>query len=112
MSDFRDKIPPDKTRKPSAQDGLSAPSGLSRRRVFRTLIASTAAIGAAIALVGPDAADAQSKTPKKVAKYQDHPNKGAKCSDCRFFRPPKSCQLVAGDISPNGWCSFFAKKPA
>ena len=104
------KIPPDKTRKSSVQDGPSV--GLSRRRMFRTLIASAAAIGAAMAFAGPDAADAQSKTPKKVAKYQDHPNKSAKCSDCRFFRPPKSCQLVAGDISPNGWCSFFAKKLA
>ncbi len=110
MSDFRDKIPPDKTRQLSAEARPSG--GLSRRRVFHTLLASAAAIGAALALAGPDAANAQAKTPKKVAKYQDHPNKGAKCSDCRFFRPPKSCQLVAGDISPNGWCSFFAKKPA
>jgi hypothetical protein len=57
------------------------------------------------------AADAQSKTDKKTAKYQDHPNKDQRCALCNYFRPPKSCQLVDGDISPNGWCSFFAKKP-
>ncbi len=106
MPDSSGKIPPDKTNDPSTQDGLS------RRRVFQSLIGSAAMMSAVIALAGTRPADAQSKTPKKVAKYQDNPNKGAKCSDCRFFRPPKACQLVAGDISPNGWCSFFAKKPA
>jgi hypothetical protein len=55
-------------------------------------------------------ARAQSKVDKKTAKYQDHPNNGQSCSQCRFFLPPKSCQLVDGDIIPNGWCSFFAKK--
>jgi hypothetical protein len=53
---------------------------------------------------------AQPKTPQKVAKYQDHPNKDQHCALCRYFQPPHSCQLVAGTISPNGWCSFFAKK--
>jgi hypothetical protein len=50
-----------------------------------------------------------SKTDKKTAKYQDHPNKDQRCALCNYFRPPKSRQLVDGDISPNGWCSFFAK---
>lgn len=77
---------------------------------MQALACSAAAIGATFAFVRSDAADAQTKTPKSVAKYQDKPNNGQKCADCRFFQPPKSCQLVAGDISPNGWCSFFAKK--
>jgi High potential iron-sulfur protein len=106
MADSSGKIPLGKTNDPPPRDGLS------RRRVFQTLVGSAAMVGAVIALAGSQPADAQSKTPKNVAKYQDNPNKGAKCSDCRFFQPPKSCQLVAGDISPNGWCSFFAKKPA
>lgn len=97
---------PDKSACPANEDGLS------RRRLFLTLIGSAALIGASLPLTGAGPAEAQSKTPKKVAKYQDHPNKGQQCSKCRFFQPPKSCQLVAGDISPNGWCSFFAAKPA
>ena len=111
MPDRSDKIPPERF---SSYDAVAtpAPNGLSRRRVFQTLIGSAAVIGAALSLVSAEQADAQSKTPKKVAKYQDHPNKGQQCSTCRFFRPPKSCQLVAGDISPNGWCSFYAKKTA
>jgi hypothetical protein len=84
-------------------------SGFSRRRAMQTLIGSAAALGA-LAVVQSESANAQTKTPKSVAKYQDHPNKGQQCSTCNFFLPPKSCQLVAGDISPNGWCSFYAKK--
>jgi len=81
----------------------------SRREVFRLLTA--AAIGGS-AISFASIAEAQSKTDKKTAKYQDHPNKGQSCSQCNFYRPPKSCQLVDGDISPGGWCSFCAKNGA
>jgi len=81
----------------------------SRRDVFR-LFTAVAVGGSAISFA--TMAAAQSKTDKKTAKYQDHPNNGQACAQCNFFRPPKSCQLVAGDISPTGWCSFFAKKGA
>ena len=81
----------------------------SRRDVFRLLTAI--AVGGGTTSFASIAA-AQSKTDKTTAKYQDHPNKGQSCSQCNFFRPPKSCQLVEGDISPTGWCSFFAKKGA
>lgn len=89
-----------------------APDTLSRRHVFRALVGSAAVMSAGWALIHAERAAAQSKTPKKVAKYQDHPKNGQQCSKCRFFRPPKSCQLVAGDISPDGWCSYYAPKPA
>ena len=46
MSDSHDKIPAGKMTTPQATNGLS------RRRMFRTLIASTVAVGAAIALAG------------------------------------------------------------
>lgn len=76
-----------------------------------TLAGSMAIIGAALSLGTGDVAEAQSKTDQKTAKYQDHPNNGNSCSICNYFRPPHSCQLVDGTISPTGWCSFFAKKP-
>jgi hypothetical protein len=82
----------------------------SRRELLPTLLGAGAVLAAALSLVKGGTAAAQSKTDKKTAKYQDHPNNGQSCSQCRFFLPPKSCQLVAGDISPNGWCEFFAKK--
>jgi len=81
----------------------------SRRELFH-LLTAVAIGGSAISFA--TIAEAQSKTDKKTAKYQDKPNNGQSCSQCNFFRPPKSCQLVDGDISPTGWCSFFAKKGA
>jgi hypothetical protein len=107
MSDSRDKIPSDKT---SRYEDVAAPaaSGMSRRRLFQTLVGSAAALGTGLALALPEPADA--KTPKKLARYQDHPKGSQHCSECRFFVKPASCKLVAGKISPNGWCSFFAKK--
>jgi hypothetical protein len=80
---------------------------LSRRQLF---IRGGAIFATAISLTHTQSVLAQSKTSKKVAKYQNHPNKGRQCSQCRYFRPPKSCQLVEGEISPDGWCSFFFKK--
>lgn len=93
-------------RKPLACRAAALPAH-SRRDVFRLLTA--AAVGGG-AISFATLAAAQSKTDKKTAKYQDHPNNGQSCSQCNYFRPPKSCQLVAGDVSPSGWCSFFLKK--
>jgi len=83
----------------------------SRRDMIVVLTGSMAIAGVALSFGKNDIAEAQSKTDQKTAKYQDHPNSGNSCSICNYFRPPHSCQLVDGTISPNGWCSFFAKKP-
>jgi len=47
---------------------------------------------------------------KSEAKYQDRPNGIQHCEICLQFQPPNRCKLVQGDISPNGWCQFFAAK--
>ncbi|HEX5508486.1 MAG TPA: high-potential iron-sulfur protein [Pseudolabrys sp.] len=94
----------------NSQAALSRAQPISRRALFPAAIGAVAALSVALSLSDSEVADAQSKVDKKTAKYQDHPNKDQHCAVCRFFRPPKSCQLVQGDISPNGWCSFFAKK--
>jgi len=101
MSDSRHN-PPSRGPRPSLPDR-------SRRDVFR-LFTAVAVGGSAISFA--TLAEAQSKTDKTTAKYQDKPNNGQSCSQCNFFRPPKACQLVEGDISPTGWCSYFAKKGA
>ena len=87
------------------------PAGpLSRRQLFPSVLGAGAIFVAALSLGDSETATAQEKASKKVAKYQDRPNKGDHCAVCRYFRPPHSCQLVAGNISPNGWCSYFLKK--
>lgn len=100
---------PDKRISPNQKnEPIAAP--LSRRQLFPTLIGGGAIFAAAFSLAKTQMAKAQPKASKKTAKYQDHPNKGEQCAICRYFHPPHTCQLVAGNISPNGWCTFFAKK--
>ncbi len=71
--------------------------------------------------------------PKSVVGYQDHPKDGHMCRMCIFFIPPNNmdmsnmrlrrysnmhmmgmmnmmhgkCKVVAGNISPMGWCKLF-----
>jgi hypothetical protein len=75
--------------------------GLLRRYVLRA-----AFLVAALKTVLPRAS-AQQKVSKAEAEYQDQPKNGLACAACTLFRPPRSCQVVQGDISPNGWCKFF-----
>ena len=60
--------------------------------------------------------DVAYKRHKKVsmaaAHYQYHPHGRQHCSVCRHFRPPGSCEVVAGAIVPNGWCRYFAARAA
>jgi hypothetical protein len=52
-------------------------------------------------------AAAQMKVSQAEAEYQDRPKGGLACAACTLFRPPRSCEVVQGDISPSGWCKFF-----
>jgi hypothetical protein len=53
---------------------------------------------------------------KEDFHYQDHPNEGKHCANCVAFTPPPSgqefgaCNIIAGPISPNGWCMAFTPK--
>jgi len=80
----------------------------SRKDALRTLIVLPALAGALTLSSGiADAADN-----KAQFKYQDKPDAktGHKCSQCGLFKPPHSCSLVTGTISPNGWCIAWQKK--
>lgn len=54
------------------------------------------------------------QTPKSALQYQDTPKGDQKCSNCSLYIPGPSadamghCQVVAGEVSPNGWCSAWA----
>jgi len=98
-------------RPPHGRFGPLPDGPLSRRQLFPTAIGAVSIAAAAISLGRSSLAVAQSKVTQATAKYQNHPKDGQSCADCNFFRPPRACQLVEGDVSPNGWCSFYAKKP-
>ena len=80
----------------------------------RSVVIGAAALAAA-PLLAPATASAGVVT-QANAKYQPTPKGPAHCALCKYFLPgPKpdangGCKQVAGAISPNGWCQFYAKK--
>jgi High potential iron-sulfur protein len=75
----------------------------TRRQVMR---AGLAAVGAVVAA----STEAQEKIAQAMVQYQPTPKDGNKCSTCVNFEAPASCKIVAGSISPNGWCIAYAPK--
>jgi len=83
---------------------------LSRRSLFVRMTGFLILVGGSLPLLIGSMAEAQGKTSKETAKYQEQPKDGHSCSICQYFHPPHTCQLVEGDVNPNGWCMFWAKK--
>ena len=81
----------------------------------RTIVLGAATL-ASLPLLAPGIANAGVVT-QANAKYQDKPKGPAHCSICTYYiagaKPTDNgkCKQVAGVISPNGWCQFYAKKP-
>jgi hypothetical protein len=84
-----------------AQQLSNASPALPRRRVLRAVLSGVSAV------LWISRTMAQQKMSPVEAEYQDQPKSGLACAACTLFRPPRSCQVVQGDISPNGWCKFF-----
>jgi hypothetical protein len=81
------------------------PVSNQRRRLLRALLAGAIAPLAA----GPvPSARAAEKMSKQEAQYQDSPKDIRMCATCTLFEPPRSCNVVEGNISPSGWCKAFA----
>ncbi len=83
----------------------------------RTLLKGAAAVIAGATVASSFAGKAQAaKSTKAAMQYQDKPKGDQQCSGCSFFVPGKkpqaqgTCQIVEGSISPQGWCTAFAKK--
>lgn len=57
------------------------------------------------------AQEKQAKLSKPESEYQDSPKNDQQCSECTKFQPPKRCSVVAGDISPRGWCKLYEAAP-
>jgi hypothetical protein len=53
-------------------------------------------------------AQASDKMTRQQAQYQDTPKDIYSCELCSLFEPPKSCKVVEGEISKDGWCKAFA----
>ena len=63
------------------------------------------------ATVTENAPAAANKVKKEAVQYQEQPKGDQKCSLCLHFQPESNrCQLVEGQISPDGWCILWVKK--
>ncbi|MBV8777692.1 MAG: iron oxidase [Alphaproteobacteria bacterium] len=71
---------------------------LSRRALFAALAAGAAATARA-----EDAA----KIAQAEVQYQPMPKGMFSCAQCTLFVKPNACKVVAGSISPSGWCKLF-----
>jgi hypothetical protein len=96
----------DPTHKTSASD----PSRIQEKTTRRSVVRS-ASILIGLALPGLAKAQEGGKASKSEAGYKDAPNGGQRCDVCAQFLPPTGCKLVAGSVSPSGWCNFFAPRP-
>jgi hypothetical protein len=76
------------------------------------IISLLAGIPAAVAVTTSVASAADDSGGTKAQyKYQAKPGpKGQVCSGCALFKPPASCQIVKGKISPKGYCIAYSPK--
>jgi hypothetical protein len=51
---------------------------------------------------------ASEKMTRQQAEYQETPKDIYSCAVCSLFEPPKSCKVVEGEVSKDGWCRAFA----
>jgi hypothetical protein len=50
------------------------------------------------------------KMSQEQAEYQNQPKDDQQCSNCRFFvAENNTCEVVAGQISPQGWCKLWVQ---
>ena len=80
----------------------------TRRAALRGFV--TAGLGVAAVAAASSGASAQEKMDQQTVQYQNQPKDGNKCGMCAHFVAPNQCKLVAGNISPEGWCLLYAPK--
>jgi hypothetical protein len=85
---------------------------LLRRRWLR----QAAWFPVAVKLLASSGAARAGTASKEAFHYQDHPNEGLRCANCTAYVAPPAgqamgtCNVVAGPVSPNGWCMAFTAK--
>ncbi len=83
-------------------------NGTSRRDMLRTgamIVAGAAGVAVASAARAED-----EKIAQELVQYQNEPKDGQKCNMCAQWVEPNACKIVAGNISPNGYCVAYAPK--
>ena len=80
----------------------------SKKRATSTSAAPASSPATSTGSAAPAAAG---KVPQASVQYQIQPKGEQKCGGClHFIAESNTCKLVAGQVSPEGWCSLWAKK--
>jgi uncharacterized paraquat-inducible protein A len=77
-------------------------------RSRRKIIGAAVKLASAGLLFRISRTEAAEKMTPQQAEYQDTPNGLYSCGMCTLFEPPKSCKVVEGEVSKDGWCKAFA----
>jgi len=80
-------------------------NGTSRRDMMRTGMMIAAGVAVASTARAQD-----EKIAQELVQYQAEPKDGQKCNICAQWVEPNACKIVAGKISPNGYCVAYAPK--
>ena len=87
---------------------------MNGRRIF---IFNAGLLGSGVLMPFLTKAAGAAQLSKADVQYRDRPNEGKDCDDCIQFIPGPtakaagSCKVVAGAISPHGYCLAFTPKP-
>jgi hypothetical protein len=76
----------------------------SRRKLIRAVVKGVS-VGLLLRISQTEASE---KMTRQQAEYQDTPNGIYSCGMCTLFESPKSCKVVDGEVSKDGWCKAFA----
>ena len=62
--------------------------------------------------IPPESIPSMPRFRKREVGFEDHASKEDHCGECRHFKPPGGCELVAGAISPESWCELYDRAEA
>jgi len=88
--------------------GVDALPETTRRQLIGRVVLMAGALGASLAA---GRAAAATKLSHGDVGYQPKPQGKARCELCVNWQAPDACKLVAGPISPSGWCGLFVPRP-
>jgi hypothetical protein len=84
--------------------------GATRRQILGGAAVAAGIAGAASVGLSERAVAAPVKLHPGDIGYQSSPKGSARCELCANWQAPNACKLVAGVISPTGWCSLYVRK--
>jgi hypothetical protein len=86
---------------------------LSRRFVLRGAVVAGCGLCLPVFFSGQANSEAAKKMTQANAQYQAKPKNERSCGNCaNFIAASKTCKLVEGQVSPEGWCNLWAAKKA